>query len=148
VCVCVCVWVVVTRIVFCIYMCCLFMCSAGKTGLMSRLFGSVDTEEVRELKVNLIEQKIQEGKISVCSAQKDLKYVEILASFLFLRNESRLRRSACSLWVHLSLQTAVKLQCCVHRIDIFLDSTMHIFISCVQIFIRTSVICPEYMSFV
>jgi sorting nexin-4 len=42
---------------------------------MSRLFGSVDTEEVRELKVNLLEQKIQEGKISVCSAQQELKYV-------------------------------------------------------------------------
>jgi sorting nexin-4 len=51
------------------------MHSAGKTGLMSRLFGSVDTEEVREMKVNLLEQKIQEGKISVYSAQKDLKYV-------------------------------------------------------------------------
>lgn len=128
-------------------MCCLFMRSAGKTGLMSRLFGSVDTEEVRELKVNLIEQKIQEGKIGVCSAQKDLKYVEILASFLFLRNESRLRRSACSLWVHLSPQTAVKLGYRVHRIDVSLDSTTHFFISCVQIFMRTTVICPEYMSF-
>jgi len=81
-------------------MCHLFMHSAGKTGLMSRLFGSVDTEEVREMKVNLLEQKIQEGKISVYSAQKDLKYVEILACFLFLRNESRLCRSACRLWVY------------------------------------------------
>jgi hypothetical protein len=49
---------------------------------MSRLFGSVDTEEVREMKVNLLEQKIQEGRIGVYSAQKDLKYVEILACFL------------------------------------------------------------------
>jgi sorting nexin-4 len=44
----------------------------GKTGLMSRIFGSANTEEVREMKVNLLEQKIQEGKISVYSAQKDL----------------------------------------------------------------------------
>jgi hypothetical protein len=61
------------------------MHSAGKTGLMSRLFGSVDTEEVREMKVNLLEQKIQEGKISVYSAQKDLKYVQILTFFLFFK---------------------------------------------------------------
>ena len=61
------------------------MSSAGKTGLMSRLFGSVDTEEVREMKVNLLEQKIQEGKISVYSAQKDLKYVEILVFFPFFK---------------------------------------------------------------
>jgi len=62
-------------------MCHLFMRSAGKTGLISRIFGSVNTEEVREMKVNLLEQKIQEGKISVYSAQKDLKYVEILVCF-------------------------------------------------------------------
>jgi hypothetical protein len=60
--------------VFCIHVCC-FLLSAGKTGLMSRLFGSVDTEEVRELKVNLLEQRIHEGKMSVCNAQKELKYV-------------------------------------------------------------------------
>lgn len=73
---CQCIWLVVSLIVvFCIYVCCFFLLSTGKTGLMSRLFGSVDTEEVRELKVNLLEQKIQEGKISVCSAQQELKYV-------------------------------------------------------------------------
>jgi sorting nexin-4 len=54
-------------------MVCLF--SSGKSGLMSRLFGSVDTEEVRELKVNLIDQRIQEGKNSVHSAQEELRYV-------------------------------------------------------------------------
>jgi hypothetical protein len=42
---------------------------------MSRLFGSVDTEEVRELKVNLIDQRIQEGKNSILNAQEELKYV-------------------------------------------------------------------------
>ncbi|KDR09256.1 Sorting nexin-4 [Zootermopsis nevadensis] len=47
----------------------------GKFGLMSRLFGSVDTEEVRELKVNLIDQRIQEGKNSILNAQEELKYV-------------------------------------------------------------------------
>ncbi|KAJ8941210.1 hypothetical protein NQ314_010468 [Rhamnusium bicolor] len=37
----------------------------GKTGLMSRLFGAVDTEEVREFKVNLLDQQIQEGASAV-----------------------------------------------------------------------------------
>jgi hypothetical protein len=118
-------------------MCHLFVHSAGKIGLMSRLFGSVDTEEVREMKVNLLEQKIQEGKISVYSAQKDLKYVEILACFLFTRNEIRFMRSACCLWVYPPLQTAVKLGYRVPRIDVFPDSAMHIFISYVQIVIIT-----------
>ncbi|PNF41162.1 Sorting nexin-4 [Cryptotermes secundus] len=44
----------------------------GKSGLMSRLFGSVDTEEVRELKVNLLDQRIQEGKDGIHSAQEEL----------------------------------------------------------------------------
>ncbi|XP_068082786.1 sorting nexin-4 isoform X1 [Anabrus simplex] len=44
-----------------------------KTGLMSRLFGTVDTEEVRELKVNLLDQRIQEGKSSIRNAQEELK---------------------------------------------------------------------------
>jgi len=85
------------------------MRSAGKTGLMSRIFGSANTEEVREMKVNLLEQKIQEGKISVYSAQKDLKYVEILVCFLFLRIESRLMRSVYCLFGYRSMQTVVKL---------------------------------------
>jgi sorting nexin-4 len=42
---------------------------------MSRLFGSVDTEEVRELKVNLLDQRIQEGKNSIRNAQEELMYV-------------------------------------------------------------------------
>jgi len=36
---------------------------------MSRLFGSVDTEEVRGLRVNSIEQRIEEAKDSVRRAQ-------------------------------------------------------------------------------
>ncbi|KAJ4428154.1 hypothetical protein ANN_24169 [Periplaneta americana] len=44
----------------------------GKSGLMSRLFGTVDTEEVRELKVNLLDQRIQEGKNSIRNAQDEL----------------------------------------------------------------------------
>ncbi|KAJ9589932.1 hypothetical protein L9F63_016955 [Diploptera punctata] len=44
----------------------------GKSGLMSRLFGTVDTEEVRELKVNLLDQRIQEGKNSIRNAQEEL----------------------------------------------------------------------------
>jgi sorting nexin-4 len=42
---------------------------------MSRLFGSVDTEEVRELKVNLLDQRIQEGKDGIHSAQEELRYI-------------------------------------------------------------------------
>ncbi|GLH10267.1 hypothetical protein R5R35_002087 [Gryllus longicercus] len=44
----------------------------GKTGLMTRLFGSADTDEVRELKVNLLDQRIQEGKSSIRNAQEEL----------------------------------------------------------------------------
>lgn len=44
----------------------------GKTGLMTRLFGSTDTDEVRELKVNLLDQRIQEGKSSIRNAQEEL----------------------------------------------------------------------------
>ena len=45
----------------------------GKTGLMSRLFGAVDTDEVRELKVNLLDQQIQEGAAAVNTSKTSLK---------------------------------------------------------------------------
>ncbi|KAJ8982313.1 hypothetical protein NQ317_006658 [Molorchus minor] len=44
----------------------------GKTGLMSRLFGAVDTDEVREFKVNLLDQQIQEGATAVNTARNSL----------------------------------------------------------------------------
>jgi sorting nexin-4 len=48
--------------------------AAGKSGLMSRLLGSVDTEEVRELKANLLDQRIQDARKSIHSAQEELRY--------------------------------------------------------------------------
>ncbi|PSN55740.1 Sorting nexin-4 [Blattella germanica] len=51
----------------------------GKSGLMSRLFGTVDTEEVRELKVNLLDQRIQEGKNSIRNANDELNEFSRLA---------------------------------------------------------------------
>ncbi|XP_018321793.1 sorting nexin-4 [Agrilus planipennis] len=41
----------------------------GKMGLMSRLFGAVDTDEVRELKVNVLDQQIHRGNQTVSSAK-------------------------------------------------------------------------------
>ncbi|XP_001606188.1 sorting nexin-4 [Nasonia vitripennis] len=44
----------------------------GKSGLMSRLFGSVDTEEVRELKILQLEQKINQGEEVVKQTDQEL----------------------------------------------------------------------------
>nr|CAD7265034.1 unnamed protein product [Timema shepardi] len=46
---------------------------------MTRLFGSVDTEEVRELKVNLIDQRIKEGHSSIKNAKEELIEFSTLA---------------------------------------------------------------------
>ncbi|XP_046737528.1 sorting nexin-4-like [Diprion similis] len=51
----------------------------GKTGLMSRLFGSVDTEEVRELKVHQLEQRINQSETAVKQADEDLESFSIKA---------------------------------------------------------------------
>lgn len=40
---------------------------------MSRLFGSVDTEEVRELKVNQLEQRIAQTEDAVKEADEELE---------------------------------------------------------------------------
>lgn len=45
----------------------------GKSGLMSRLFGAVDTDEVRELKMNMLEQQIQEGAVAVNNNKECLR---------------------------------------------------------------------------
>jgi hypothetical protein len=37
----------------------------------------VDTEEVRELKVNLLDQRIQDGKNSIRSAEEELRYIQL-----------------------------------------------------------------------
>ncbi|XP_056637497.1 sorting nexin-4-like [Diorhabda sublineata] len=44
----------------------------GKTGLMSKLFGAVDTEEVREYKLNSLDQQIQEGVAAVDNAKEGI----------------------------------------------------------------------------
>lgn len=44
----------------------------GKLSLMSRLFGAIDTDEVRELKVNLLEQQISEGTAVVNTSREEL----------------------------------------------------------------------------
>lgn len=45
---------------------------------MSRIFGSVDTEEVRELKVHQLEQRINQSEAAVKQADEDLELVEFL----------------------------------------------------------------------
>lgn len=44
---------------------------------MSRLFGSVDTEEVREIKISQLEQKIAQYEDAVKVADNELMYVVI-----------------------------------------------------------------------
>ncbi|KAK5650481.1 hypothetical protein RI129_001510 [Pyrocoelia pectoralis] len=44
----------------------------GKLGVMSKLFGAVDTEEVRELKINLLNQQIHDGSEVVGSSKSEL----------------------------------------------------------------------------
>lgn len=50
----------------------------GKVGLMSRLFGAVNTDELRESKVNLLDQQIQDGTEVVGSSKNELRLVQIL----------------------------------------------------------------------
>ncbi|XP_031834025.1 sorting nexin-4 isoform X1 [Nomia melanderi] len=51
----------------------------GKSGLMSRLFGSVDTEEVRELKILQLDQRIAQHEEAVKRVDEDLKSFSIKA---------------------------------------------------------------------
>lgn len=44
----------------------------GKISLMSRLFGAVDTDEVRELRVNLLDQHIEEGNAALNNWKDEL----------------------------------------------------------------------------
>lgn len=44
----------------------------GKLGLMSRLFGSIDTEEVKENKLAQLEQKIKQGEENVKQSDQEL----------------------------------------------------------------------------
>ncbi|XP_063230103.1 sorting nexin-4-like isoform X2 [Bacillus rossius redtenbacheri] len=51
----------------------------GRAGLMSRLFGVVDSEEVLEQKVSLLDQRIQEGRSSISCAREELSEFSALA---------------------------------------------------------------------
>ncbi|XP_044742749.1 sorting nexin-4-like [Chrysoperla carnea] len=53
----------------------------GKSGIMSRLFGTVDTEEVREHRVSVLDQKIKEGESDAKIAKENL--MEFLEKALF-----------------------------------------------------------------
>ena len=46
---------------------------------MSRIFSTVDTEEVREMKVNLLDKRIQEGRSGIRNAQDKLNEFSCLA---------------------------------------------------------------------
>ncbi|XP_030745803.1 sorting nexin-4-like isoform X1 [Sitophilus oryzae] len=83
----------------------------GKSGLMSRLFGAVDTDEVRELKMNMLEQQIQEGAVAVnnnkeCLRTFSSKAVEDIKRFQTQKN-SDLRETLTS-YAFLQLKTAKK----------------------------------------
>ncbi|KAK0087727.1 hypothetical protein PV325_000198 [Microctonus aethiopoides] len=93
----------------------------GKSGLMSRLFGSVDTEEVRELKVNQLEQRITQGEetlkqvdddltsfsekammdIERFQSQKSIDLKETLAAYCVL--QFKLARKGFQAWQHIKL---------------------------------------------
>lgn len=45
----------------------------GKTSLVSRLFGAVDADEVRELKVNLLDRQIEESAAAVNTTKESLR---------------------------------------------------------------------------
>ena len=45
----------------------------GKVSFMSRIFGTTDRLETKELRVNAVEQRIQEGKINMKAIVDELK---------------------------------------------------------------------------
>ncbi|XP_071442280.1 sorting nexin-4-like [Hetaerina americana] len=91
----------------------------GKVGLMCRLFGSVDTDEVRELKVSALDERIEEGRSSVKVArdrlntfsgkalvdierfqsQKAVDLRETLASYIVL--QIKMSRKGLQTWIRI-----------------------------------------------
>lgn len=51
---------------------CDYWCS-GRYGLMSRLFGSIESDEVRDFKLNQLDTRIQEGEVAVQERQIGLQ---------------------------------------------------------------------------
>lgn len=91
----------------------------GKTNIMSRLFGTVDTDELREERVNALEGRIEEHKASVHTAieqrdefskaalsdvkrfqeQKVLDLTETFASYIML--QMKIARKGLQTWTHI-----------------------------------------------
>ncbi|KAJ3627549.1 hypothetical protein MTP99_014919 [Tenebrio molitor] len=83
----------------------------GKTSLMSRLFGAVDTDEVRELKVNLLDQQIQEGAAAVNTSKTNLNEfsTKALTDIERFQNQKVLDlRETLTSYAFLQLKTAKK----------------------------------------
>ncbi|KAJ8921916.1 hypothetical protein NQ315_008550 [Exocentrus adspersus] len=83
----------------------------GKTGLMSRLFGAVDTEEVREFKVNLLDQQIQEGASTVNDTKgnlSDFSSKALLDIDRFQNQKVHDLKDTLSNYTYLQLKTARK----------------------------------------
>ncbi|KAJ1527519.1 hypothetical protein ONE63_007490 [Megalurothrips usitatus] len=91
----------------------------GKTSIMSRIFGTVDTDEFREERVSVLEQRIEEYKESVNSTvdqrdtfsksaledvkrfqeQKVIDLRETLASYIML--QMKVARKGLTTWTHI-----------------------------------------------
>ncbi|ENN74478.1 hypothetical protein YQE_08924, partial [Dendroctonus ponderosae] len=83
----------------------------GKLGIMSRLFGSVDTDEVRELKVSELDQQIQDGTVAADNHRDTLNEFTI-KSFADYERFQKQRvadlRETLSNYAFLQLKTAKK----------------------------------------
>ncbi|XP_034248284.1 sorting nexin-4-like [Thrips palmi] len=91
----------------------------GKTSIMSRIFGTIDTDEFREERVSVLEQRIEEHKESVSSTidqrdtftsaalidvqrfqgQKVIDLRETLASYIML--QMKMARKGLQAWTHI-----------------------------------------------
>nr|CAH7766028.1 unnamed protein product [Callosobruchus chinensis] len=83
----------------------------GRTGLISRLFGAVDTEEVREFKVNQLDQQIEEGAVVVNNTKESLSdfYVKVLSDIERFQHQKVLDlRDTLANYAFLQLKTARK----------------------------------------
>lgn len=98
----------------------------GKSGIMSRLFGSVDTEEVRDLKVSQIDQKIVEGEASVQEAKISLSdFAEKALKDIEYFNDKKINdlKDTFSMYIGLQIKMARKglqawsnIRECIHSI--------------------------------
>lgn len=83
----------------------------GKFGLMSRLFGAVDTDEVRELKVSILDKHIDEGNCAVNTSKEQLANFceEALVDIERFQNQKVLDlKDTFAMYAILQLKTAKK----------------------------------------